>query len=73
MHFARSIVRLGYHSIPKIKWGSFRSRREEKWGSFRGRFGDLFRVGDNFGVGIISGAVQILRDASEKNSSWDTI
>ena len=57
MHFARSIV-LGYHSIPKIKWGSFRGRREEKWGSFRGRFGDHFRVGDHFGVGIISGAVQ---------------
>ena len=56
MHFARSIV-LGYHSIPKIKWGSFRGRREEKWGSFRGRFGDHFRVGDHFGVGIISGAV----------------
>ena len=36
MHFARSIV-LGYHSIPKIKWGSFRGGREEKWGSFRGR------------------------------------
>ena len=48
MHFARSIV-LGYHSIPKIKWGSFRGRREEKWGSFRGRFGDHFRVGDHFG------------------------
>ena len=46
MHFARSIV-LGYHSIPRIKWGSF-----------RGRFGDHFRVGDHFGVGIISGAVQ---------------
>ena len=57
VHFARSIV-LGYHSIPKIKWGSFRGRREEKWGSFRGRFGDHFRVGDHFGVGIISGAVQ---------------
>ena len=27
-------------------------------GSFRGRFGDRFRVGDHFGVGIISGAVQ---------------
>ena len=52
MHFARSIV-LGYHFIPKIIWGSFRGRREEKWGSFRGRFGDDFRVG------IISGAVQI--------------
>ena len=57
MHFARSIV-LGYHSIPKIKWVSFRGRREEKWGSFRGRFGDHFRVGDHFGVGIVSGAVQ---------------
>ena len=28
------------------------------WGSFRGQFGDHFRVGDHFGVGIISGAVQ---------------
>ena len=26
--------------------------------SFRGRFGDRFRVGDHFGVGIISGTVQ---------------
>ena len=60
MHFARSIV-LGYHSIPKIKWGSFRGRREEKWGSFRGRFGDHFSVGDHFGVGIISGAVHGLQ------------
>ena len=58
MHFARSIV-LGYHSIPKIKWGSFRGRREEKWGSFRGRFGDHFRVREQLRVGIISGAVQI--------------
>ena len=72
MHFARSKV-LGYHSIPKIKWGSFRGRREEKWGSFRGRreekwgsfrgrFGDHFRVGDHFGVGITSGAVHIYMD-----------
>ena len=29
-------------------------------GSFRGQFGDHFRVGDHFGVGIISGAVQVL-------------
>ena len=28
-------------------------------GSFRGLFRDHFRVGDHFGVGIISGAVQI--------------
>ena len=41
MHFARSIV-LGYHSIPKINWGSFRGGREEKWGSFQGKFGDHF-------------------------------
>ena len=27
-HFAESIV-LGYHSIPKIIWGSFRGRSEE--------------------------------------------
>ena len=45
-----------YHSL--IPWGSFRGRQEEKWGSFRGQFGDNFRVGDHFGVGIISGAVQ---------------
>ena len=44
------------HSI--IPWGSFRGRQEEKWGSFRDQFGDHFRVGDHFGVGIISGAVQ---------------
>ena len=67
MHFARSIV-LGYHSIPKIKWGSFRGRREEKWGSFRGRFGDHFRVGDHFGVGIISGAVQIFFNLTKRKS-----
>ena len=42
-----------YHSL--IPWGSFRGGQEEKWGSFRGR--DHFRVGDHFGVGIISGAV----------------
>ena len=51
MHFARSIV-LGYHSIPKINWGSFRGRREEKWGSFRGQFGDHFGVD----LGIILGS-----------------
>ena len=28
-------------------------------GSFLGQFGDHFRVGDHFGVGIISGAVQV--------------
>ena len=27
--------------------------------SFRGRFGDHFLVGDHFGVGIISGDVQV--------------
>ena len=54
MHFARSIV-LGYHSIPKIKWGSFRGRREEKWGSFRGWYhfgvdlGIISGLGDHFG------------------------
>ena len=37
VQFNRSIV-LGYYSIPKIYWGSF-----------RGRFGDHFRVGDHFG------------------------
>ena len=45
------------HHSP-IPWGSFRGRQEEKWGSFRGPFGGHFRVGDHFGVGIISGAVQ---------------
>ena len=48
-----------YHSL--IPWGSFRGRQEEKWGSFRGRSGDHLRVGDHFGVGIISGAVQAAR------------
>ena len=72
MHFARSIV-LGYQSIPKIKRGSFRGRREEKWRSFRGRFGDHFRAGDHFGVGIISEAVQFPifggREATTGNAS----
>ena len=45
------------HSTPRSNWGSFRRRREEKWGSFRGRFGDHFRVGDHFGVGIISESI----------------
>ena len=49
-----------HHSI--IPWGSFRGRQEEKWGSFRGQFGHHFRVGDHFGVGIISGAVQIFSE-----------
>ena len=55
MHFARSIV-LGYHFIPKIKWRSFRGRREEKWGSFRGRyhFGD--DLGIISGLGIVPGS-----------------
>ena len=57
MHFARSIV-LGYHSIPKIKWGSFRGRREEKWGSFRGRYHFRVDLGIISGLGIIPGAVQ---------------
>ena len=56
-----------YHSIPRINWGSFRGRREDKWGPLRGRFGDHFRVGDNFGVGIISGAVQA---PSFNNINW---
>ena len=42
----------------QIPWGSFRGQQEEKWGSFRGQFGDHFRVGNHFGVAIISGAVQ---------------
>ena len=33
-------------------------------GSFRGQFGDHFRVEDHFGVGIISGAVQIAAGSS---------
>ena len=52
-----------YHSL--IPWGSFRGRQEEKWGSFRGRFGDHFEVGDHFGVGIISGAVQSSHDKEQ--------
>ena len=52
MHFNRAIG-LGYHSIPKINWGSFRV--------------DVKRNGDYFGVDlriisvltIISGAVQL--------------
>ena len=31
-------------------------------GSFRGQFRDHFRVGDHFGVGIISGTVQVVRE-----------
>ena len=52
-----------HHSI--IPLGSFRGRQEEKWGPFWGRdhfgdqFEDHFRVGDHFGAGNISGAVQI--------------
>ena len=49
-----------HHSL--IPWGSFRGQQEEKWGSFRGQFGDHFRVGGHFGVGIISGAVQASLD-----------
>ena len=50
-----------HHSL--FPWGSFRGR-QKKVGiisgseSFRGQLGDQFRVGDHFGVGIISGAVQ---------------
>ena len=29
-----------------------------QWSNGNGRFGDHFTVGDHFGVGIISGAVQ---------------
>ena len=54
------ILVLGYHSIPKINWGSFQGHCEEKWGSFWGQFGDHFRVGEHFGVLITSGAVQML-------------
>ena len=40
---------LGYHSIQRINWGSFRGRGEEKWGPFRGRFGDhLFKGWGSF-------------------------
>ena len=59
MHFARSIV-LRYHSIPKIKWGSFRGRHHF------GLVWDHFRVGDHFGVGIISGAVHIKQSNNNK-------
>ena len=37
------------------------------WGSFRGQFGDHFRVGDHFVVGIISGAVQIAFQVGTKS------
>ena len=42
-------------------------------GSFRGRFGDHFRVGDLFGVGIISGAVQIPepRPTLQQELEWE--
>ena len=36
-------------------------------GSFRGQFGDHFRVGDHFGVGIISRAVQAFHVLSVNN------
>ena len=50
------------NAIPKITWGSFRGQREKMWGSFRVRdhFRVNFGVGDHFGVGFISGAVQFL-------------
>ena len=41
--------------------------------SFRGRFGDHFRAGDHFGVGIISEVVQFPifggREATTRNAS----
>ena len=40
-------------------------------GSFRGRFGDHYRVGDHFGVGIISGAVQYWHENIEPH--WLTL
>lgn len=43
----------------QIPWVSFWARQDEKWGSFCGQFEDHFRVGDHFGVGIISGPEQI--------------
>jgi len=44
VHFGRSIA-LGYHSIQKVSWGSFRDRCEKNRGSFRGRvhFGGCYR------------------------------
>ena len=53
MHFNRSIV-LGYHSIPKIDWGSFRGRLEEKWGLFWCRYHFGVDLGIISGLGIIS-------------------
>ena len=47
---------LGYHFIPKIKWGSFRGRREDKWGSFRGRYHFGVDLGIISGLGIVSGS-----------------
>ena len=45
--------------VAQIPWVSFRGRQDEKWGSFCGQFEDHFRVGDHFGVGIISEPEQI--------------
>lgn len=46
--------------IPKGKKKRKRSEEHFETKSFWGRFEDHFRVGDHFGVGIISGAVQNL-------------
>ena len=40
-------------------------------GSYRGRFGDHVRVGDHFGVGIISGAVQSNLEKMLETKTWE--
>ena len=48
-HFGVDVKRNGDHFRVSIISGSIQC-----WGSFRGRFGDHFRAGDHFGVGIIN-------------------
>ena len=69
VHFNRS-VGLGYHSILKINWGSFRGRREEKWGLFRGRFQDHFSVGDHFGGCTVASNISALATSTPHFSHW---
>ena len=54
-------VSLQFHNSLGIISGSTRRKMGiiSGSGSFRGQFGDHFRVGDHFAVGIISGAVQM--------------
>ena len=45
-------------AIPRINWGSFRSRCEEKWGSFRSRyhFGVELGIVSGLGINSVSGS-----------------